>query len=636
MKRNTASPYIILGLLILVAAAIGVWLFGNQILAMFQVAGVSCAANHSCAVDVCGRMENAHNACMAASDCNNRWTTSEAHPQFIDCDESAGFVNETYSHCAPRENSWRVSSPSPTFTPSVPETPGYERYAQFSENEFVQAAPNPLSTFSIDVDTGSYTQTRRFLLERNRLPPRDSVRLEEFVNYFDYDYPGPSRGKGPVAMHCAMDDCPWAEGHKLVRIGVQAKRLAAEEMPPSNLTFLIDVSGSMSDANRLPLLVQGLKMLVEQMREEDTVSIVTYASGTEVRLSSASGREKGRIFGVLDSLRADGYTSGGDGLKLAYEEAKRNFRRGGNNRVILASDGDWNAGVTNHGELKRFVESKRDDGIFLSVFGFGMDNYQDQLMKMLADCGNGHYAFIDNIQEAKKVFLEEFSGTLFTVAKDVKIQVEFNPSKVAQYRLLGYECRMLKAKDFKDDKKDAGEMGAGHTVTAMYEIVPNGYAACDAGEVEPLKYQRRTVTGSDEIMTVKLRYKGAKSGDGLLGMVFGEKSDEFRLACTAEMMSAGAHDESFRFASAVAECAMLLGDSKFKGTANWDSLIERARGAIGTDDNGSRAEFVRMAETARRLSPVRSRRHERETAQAARLRGCFAEPEGDGFDPCAK
>ena len=576
-NKPAVMEYVVVGTVVAAAVVAGAWYFGQDVLAMF---GGTCAAGSA----VGGRHEYAAERCCAAQCCaaaNDRcYAAKEAQNRWTDSGSVAGAC--LTSSCAPNVNTFCSA-------PLRPETPGYERYAEFNENEFLEAAANPLSTFSIDVDTGSYTQTRRFLMENKRLPPRDLVRLEEFVNYFDYGYAGPT-GKDPVAVHCAMGQCPWNGDHKLVRIGVQAKRLADEELPPNNLTFLIDVSGSMSSDNCLPLLVKGMKLLVDKMRDDDYVSIVTYASGVDVRLESTSGRNKRRIHAVLDSLTAGGCTSGGEGLRLAYEEAKRNFRKNGNNRVILASDGDWNVGITSESELKRFIESKRDDGIFLSVLGFGMGNYQDKLMKTLADAGNGHYAYIDGLLEAKKVLMTEFAGTLYTVAKDVKIQVEFNPAKVGGYRLLGYESRLLKAKDFNDDKKDAGEMGAGHTVTALYEIVPAG-GKSDIPSTDALKYQRNVAAPSEEMLTVKLRYKEPD----------GDKSVKLEQAHTAAEMSEHAEDEDFRFASAVAECALLLGDSKFKGEADWERLIKRAKKAKGADENGYRAEFVRLAETAQLL-----------------------------------
>ena len=470
--------------------------------------------------------------------------------------------------------------------PSVPETPGYERYAEFKENEFMETAREPLSTFSIDVDTASYTMARRFLMDMKRLPARDSIRLEEFVNYFDYGYADPT-GSVPMAVLCEMAECPWKKGHQLLRVGVQARRIDSAKLPPNNLTFLIDVSGSMDRPNCLPLLVKSMKLMVDQMRGDDHVSIVTYANGVDVRLAPTSGRDKARIHAVLDGLRASGGTSGGEGLRIAYEEAKKNFQKDGNNRVILATDGDFNVGIRSDAELVRFIEQKRADGIFLTVLGFGMGNYQDARMKKIADAGNGHYAFIDGLLEAKKVLMTEFAGTLFTVAKDVKIQIEFNPAHVASYRLLGYESRLLKAKDFNDDKKDAGEMGAGHSVTALYEIVPPG-GSSDVPKTDALKYQKSVAVESAEVLTVKLRYKEPKE----------DKSRLVEYPLTAETLVKKEPTLDFRFASAVAEAALILRDSAMKGDASYDAVLARARKSKGEDENGYRAEFIRLVEAA--------------------------------------
>ena len=476
-------------------------------------------------------------------------------------------------------------------SPAVPQadTPGRERYAAFWENEFMSVAANPLSTFSVDVDTASYSLTRRFLLDMRRLPATDSVRLEEFVNSFDYGYAEPTDGR-PVAVHCAMGDCPWAKGHRLLRVGLQARRIAKDAIPPNNLVFLIDVSGSMRGPNRLDLVKKTFKLLIDQLRDCDHVSIVTYANGAKVELESTSGKSRDRIWNVLNSLNASGGTSGIKGLQLAYDEAQRNFDKAANNRIIMASDGDFNMGMSSTAELERYISEKRQTGVALSVLGFGMWNYRDELMKKLADCGDGNYAVIDNILEAKKVLVTQLTGTLVTVARDVKIQLEFNPAKVAEYRLLGYECRLLKDKDFNDDRKDAGEMGAGHNVTALYEIVPAGTPGT-VPAVDKLRYQKNTTVASDELLTVKLRWKKPDS----------ETSERADWPLTASALSAEGESESFRFATAVAEAALLLRNSKWKGTSSWDDVIERAKRAKGTDENGSRAEFIRLAETAQLL-----------------------------------
>ena len=474
------------------------------------------------------------------------------------------------------------------------EANGRERYAEFHENEFVEVVREPLSTFGLDVDTASYTTMRRYLTELKRLPPKDSVRLEEYVNYFNYSYAEP-KGGVPVAVDCELADCPWAKAHKLLRVGLQAKRIAKKKLPPSNLVFLLDVSGSMSWHGGFDMLKTSMHMLVDELRPQDTVAIVTYANGTEVRLPATSCQDKEKILAVIDALRCGGGTSGGEGLQLAYEEAKKNFDKKANNRVILMTDGDFNIGIRNTQELVRFIETKRKSGVFLTVLGVGNGNYQDGMMKRLANAGNGNYAFIDSILEAKKVLMTEFGGTMYTVAKDVKLQLEFNPAQAAAYRLLGYECRKLAAKDFNDDKKDAGEIGAGHTMTALYEIVPAGVAV-PGGKVDALKYQKQTAVASPELLTVKLRYKEPN----------GNKSKLIETPVVAEAITGkNGPSEDYRFASAVAECALVLEDSKFKGAASLKAVIKRAKGAKGADENGYRAEFIRLMETADLLNAKR-------------------------------
>ena len=470
------------------------------------------------------------------------------------------------------------------------ETLGGERFADFKENEFLDAAKNPLSTFSIDVDTASYANARRYLEQYNRLPPRDSVRLEEFVNYFAYDYPRPA-GKEPFAVTCELADCPWKTGHRLLRVALQSRDMDAKDVPPCNLVFLIDTSGSMTE--EIALLKKAFKILVDQLRPEDSVSIVTYAGTAGVALPATSGKDKHRILDAIEALNAYGSTAGGAGIQTAYRIAKENFRKGGNNRVILATDGDFNVGVQSDAELVKLIEGKRDDGIFLTVLGFGYGNYQDAKMKKLADSGNGNYAYVDNLMEAKKVLATEFGG-LYTVAKDVKVQIEFNPAKVGAYRLLGYESRLLQAKDFNDDKKDAGELGAGHRVTAFYELVSPG--ADDAPPAtDELLYQQTTAVDSPDLLTLKLRWKEPDAAE----------STRVDRPIRPEDVFKAEPSEDFRFASAVAECALLLRDSAFKGDASYDALIRRAKGAKGKDDAGYRAEFIRLAERAQLLSPAK-------------------------------
>ena len=466
--------------------------------------------------------------------------------------------------------------------------PAAERYAEFRENEFLDPKATPLSTFSLDADTSSYTMMRRCVADEKRLPPRTSVRIEEFVNYFRYDYPDPA-GDAPVAATCETAPCPWNPGHELARVALQARRLDRDKVPPCNLTFLVDVSGSMSWNGGIEMVKKGLSMLVGELRDEDRVAIVTYASGTSVRLPATAGSDKARILGVIDSLMAGGSTAGSAGIQLAYDEAKKNFDAKRNNRVILVTDGDFNVGISSPKELEDFIAEKRGSGIFLTVLGVGSGNYQDATMKKLANAGNGNYAYIDSVLEAKKVFLTEFGGTLQTVAKDVKLQVEFNPARVAGYRLLGYENRRLADKDFNDDRKDAGEIGAGHSMTAFYEIVPAGSGEEPVPSVDPLKYQRTEAVESKDLFTVKLRWKAPDADASVLAETVYPAPDPEKRAEPSE---------DFRFASAVAEYALLLEDSKFKGGASYAAVLERARAAKGADAEGWRAEFIRLVEAA--------------------------------------
>ena len=468
---------------------------------------------------------------------------------------------------------------------------GTERYAEIQENEYRDPTSEPLSTFGLDVDTSSYTTMRRYLTEWKRQPPKGSVRLEEFVNYFKYRYPQPN-GDDPIAIACEMGVCPWAPTHKLLRVGVQAREVPVEKLPPCNLTFLVDVSGSMGWNGGFEMAKAGLKMLVDKLRPEDRVAIVTYANGTRVLLGSTPGAEKERIRAAIDGLVSGGGTAGGAGIQLAYEEAKKGFDRKANNRVILVTDGDFNVGISTPKALEDFIAEKRESGIFLTVLGVGHGNYQDANMKKLSTAGNGNYAYLDSVLEAKKVMMNEFGGTLFTVAKDVKLQLEFNPAEVKGYRLLGYESRKLAAKDFNDDKKDAGEIGSGHTMTAFYEIVPAGSDEKIA-DVDPLKYQKRTESGRGEVCTVKLRWKKPDGDTSMLK----------EIPISEAQITSKTPSEDFRFASAVAEFALLASDSKFKGGASFDRILDRARHAKGEDLEGYRAEFIRLVETAQLLAP---------------------------------
>jgi Ca-activated chloride channel family protein len=474
-----------------------------------------------------------------------------------------------------------------------------EEYDRIYENEFLYALSNPLSTFSIDVDAASYTNARRHLTQ-GFLPPADAVRIEEFINYFTYDYPQPDNNL-PFSITTEVSECPWADKHKLLHIGLQGKKVPLKDIPPGNLIFLLDVSGSMRPANKLPLLKSAFKLLVDQLRDKDRVAIVVYAGASGLVLPSTPGNQKRTIIDAIDNLYSGGCTAGAAGIKLAYEIAKKNFIKEGNNRVILATDGDFNVGVSSTSELVRMIEEKREDGIFLTVLGFGQGNLKDSRMEQLADKGNGNYAYIDNIMEGKKVLVSELGGTIYTIAKDVKLQLEFNPAKILAYRLIGYENRMLKKEDFNDDKKDAGEIGAGHSVTAIYEIIPAG-EEMKLSDVDPLKYQRSQIVPdayeSAELLTVKFRYKKPD----------GDKSKLITVPALDQNLKLSKASENFRFSAAVAEFGMLLRDSKHKGESNYDQVIKLASGARGEDSEGYRAEFIRLVELARDLAKTVAQR----------------------------
>lgn len=478
---------------------------------------------------------------------------------------------------------------------SVPNSrphPDYNRegYATIHENDFKQAMKNPLSTFSIDVDAASYSNVRRFL-NNGRKPPKDAVRIEEMINYFQYDYPEPTSGH-PFSIHHELAKCPWNEENLLMHIGLQGEKIEMENLPPSNIVFLIDVSGSMMPHNKLPLLKKAFRLLVQQLRPEDRVAMVVYAGNSGLVLPSTPGDEKEKILGSLEKLQAGGSTAGGAGLRLAYKVAAEHFIEGGNNRVILATDGDFNVGPSSNAEMERLIEKKRDENIFISVLGFGTGNYQDSKMEIIADKGNGNYAYIDNILEAKKVLVNEFGGTLFTIAKDVKIQIEFNPAVVESYRLIGYENRLLNNEDFDNDKKDAGELGAGHTVTALYEVK---LVQEESPKTNPLKYQTARLnplaeTG-DEVATVKFRYKKPRGTQSiLLQKVIPYSQDE-----PSEM------SDNFKFSAAVAGFGMLLRDSDYKGRVTYQSVIRLAEDAKGEDNEGYRSELIRLMKLARHL-----------------------------------
>lgn len=464
-----------------------------------------------------------------------------------------------------------------------------EGYEYTPENEFMKVNDNPLSTFSIDVDAASYANVRR-MLKQGYLPPAGAVRIEEMVNYFSYDYKQPGN-EHPFEVFTEMNACPWNSKHKLLMIGLQGKKIAADNLPASNLVFLIDVSGSMMSPEKLPLVKESMKMLTDQLREQDKVSIVVYAGNAGLVLPPTSGIDKQKIKSAIDGLEAGGSTAGGAGIKLAYATAAENLVNNGNNRVILCTDGDFNVGASSDDELVRMIEEKRNSGIFLTVLGYGMGNYQDAKMQKLADKGNGNHHYIDELKEAKKVLVNEFGGTLFTIAKDVKLQVEFNPALVQGYRLIGYENRMLAKEDFNDDKKDAGEMGSGHTVTALYEIIPADTDAPELRNVDPLKYQKqKSKTDSrSEWANIKLRYKEPEK----------DNSVKFEVAVKSNSMEV---TPNFRLAAAVAEFGMLLKNSKFKGEAAYSRLLERTQELSKADVNGYKQEMIELIKAAQSIS----------------------------------
>jgi len=494
---------------------------------------------------------------------------------------------------------------------------GGDQFASIAENEFLATRDTPLSTFSIDVDTASYAKTRSYLLEHHQLPPPDAVRIEELINYFDYAYAGPT-DEHPFAVHLETAECPWQADHRLVRVGIQGKRLSGER-PVSNLVFLIDVSGSMNEPNKLPLVQRSLSLLVRQLGENDRVAIVVYAGAAGLVLPPTSGTEQNTILAAVENLRAGGSTNGGQGIHLAYATARQNFIRHGTNRVLLCTDGDFNVGVTSTGELVRLAAEQAKAGIYLSILGFGYGNHNDAMLEELSNKANGNYAFIDSDAEARKVLVEQMQGTLVTIAKDVKLQVEFNPATVAAYRLIGYENRRLADRDFNDDTKDAGDIGAGHSVTALYELVP---ASVDSplgkSEVDPLKYQetgdrsqgpgasRQTAdsrlptpdsrlteaAASGELLTLKLRYQPPAGGQSTL-LTFPLKDSGQRF---------GSASSDMQFASAVASFGMLLRNSKFKGQSSYAAVLETAAAARGEVKHELRAEFLKLVEAAKRLS----------------------------------
>ncbi len=466
-----------------------------------------------------------------------------------------------------------------------------ESYAYVQENDFQNAQKVPLSTFSIDVDAASYSNVRRFVTG-GQLPPVDAVRIEELVNYFDYDYPQPTKDE-PFSVYSEISQCPWNTSHYLVHIGLQGKKVATENLPSSNLVFLIDVSGSMEEPNKLPLLQKAFELMTDNLRASDKISIVVYAGAAGLVLPATSGADKETILEAIGKLQAGGSTAGGEGIQLAYRVAEENFIKGGNNRIILATDGDFNVGVSSDSEMIRLVEKKRESGVFLTVIGFGSGNYKDSKMEGIADHGNGNYYYIDSELEAKKVLVTEMGGTLLTIAKDVKIQVEFNPVAVRSYRLVGYENRLLNDKDFEDDTKDAGEIGAGHTVTALYELELTENASAAASS---LKYQTSKPTTlaqtSGELLTLKLRYK---QPDGHTSQ------ERTQTLYRRQIKPVRETSDDYRFSAAVASYGMLLRQSAYKGTATYEQVLTQAKQAKGHDLNGYRNDFIELVKATESL-----------------------------------
>ncbi len=514
-------------------------------------------------------------------------TDNELILQIVECEEEEAAVPTTRMNMS--KKALMGCAPAMSYDMAFPQH-NTEGYSTIHENGFKDVSKNPLSTFSVDVDAASYSNVRRFL-NNGSMPPVDAVRIEEMINYFSYNYKQPT-GEDPFSINTELAECPWNKENLLLHIGLQGKQIPTENLPSSNLVFLIDVSGSMSDHNKLPLLKSAFKLLTDQLRPHDKVAIVVYAGSSGLVLPSTHGSNKHDIKNALDRLNAGGSTAGGEGLILAYKVAEENFIEGGNNRIILATDGDFNVGASSNAEMERLIEKEREKGIAISVLGFGMGNYKDDKMEIIADKGNGNYSYIDNLLEAKKVLVNEFGGTLFTIAKDVKFQLEFNPANVVSYRLIGYENRLLNEEDFDDDKKDAGEIGSGHTVTALYEIVP----AKNGGKNAGLKYQSTELTSeaknSNDLITLKLRYKQPN----------GYNSKLLEQVVKNEPQALNTASENFMFSASVAQFGMLLRNSEFKGTANWHNTEAMAKGAKGDDENGYRSEFLQLIKQAELMS----------------------------------
>ncbi|MCU0438426.1 MAG: VWA domain-containing protein [Raineya sp.] len=512
-----------------------------------------------------------------------------------------GQQHETGNHKTDNKQYQRMEAPkteesATMMDKSAPKEPepqhNTDEYNKIEDNPFKSAQKEPLSTFSIDVDNASYSQVR-YNIERGQLPQKDVVRIEEMINYFDYEYKEPT-GEHPFTINTELASCPWNPENKLVHIGLQGKNLDYRNLKPSNLVFLIDISGSMEEENKLPLVKKSMSILLNELSEKDRVSIVVYAGSEGLALPATPANQKDKIMEALDNLKAGGGTAGGKGITLAYKVAEENLIKGGNNRIILCSDGDFNVGVSSTAELVRMVEEKRKLDIYLTICGFGMGNYKDGRLEEIAKNANGNYFYIDNLQEAQKVFAKEMRANMFTIAKDVKIQVEFNPKWVQAYRLIGYENRVMANEDFNNDKKDAGELGAGHTVTALYEIVPVGVKSEYISKTDDLKYQQNQLSNqsqTNELMTVKFRYKPLKKEESVLITQVIEKN-------TQDWESTS---NNFRFSASVASFGMLLRESPYKGKSNYEQVLSMARGSKGKDDNGYRSDFIQMVESAKTL-----------------------------------
>ena len=509
------------------------------------------------------------------------------------CSKKETYMNETASvELAPMPAEAQMIAPAPSVMAkdaAYGTAENTENYQKIETNSVKSVQSEPVSTFSVDVDTGSYTNVRRFLTAEKSLPPKDAVRIEEMINYFDYQYPA-ATGAHPFSVYTEIVNSPWQSNAKVVRIGIKAKDINQKQLPPSNLVFLVDVSGSMSDTNKLPLVKRTLKLLTEQLRPQDKVTLITYADGEKLILEPTSGDKKSKIIAAIDQLEAGGATAGEQAIQMAYKEAQKAYIKDGINRILLMTDGDFNVGITDFDTLKNMAAEKRKSGISLSTFGYGSGNYDEELMEQLADSGDGNYSYIDNENEAKKVLQRQLSSTLATVAQDVKIQVEFNPATVKEYRLIGYENRMLKNEDFNNDKVDAGDIGAGHTVTALYEIIPVG----QKGWLSESRYNKPVVTGANakEYAFVNLRYKQPGQTKSILLSQ--------PIAVGAKPLDQASTDT--RFAIAVAAYGQQLRSPEYNAAMQWNDIISLAQSASKPDEYGLRAEFIELLKKAKYLS----------------------------------